>query len=449
MFSCKAKYVAVEDDSFIIADGLPCYYTKEYMTEKCNIVNNSLKRSDGINDSFVFITDTHLEWNSCYSGKLISTVLSNTPVSRVIHGGDAGSELTRDYQPIGFDLLYENIEKLSTSLVEEVKTSSFYSVRGNHDFSCKINDNDYDGFPISQVKSTYLSFMPGVISDETDDDGLYYYFDNPVAKIRYIAIDTSYGSIIGTARLGYRQLEWILENAIKTTPDDYSMVLLSHIPISLGVDITTEYVRFKPLKEIISAINNKRSGTVICEGQELKYDFTSTSNSVLFVLSGHVHSDSQAFEDNVIYITTTCDRLSNDMVSQYEESYRQFRVFGDISEQAFDVVSFNNVDDGWIMMTRIGAGYSRFFNKKVVSLRIGETIDLSECTTFIDPQSWDANDAPGAIGSWVSRNWTRSLTVLDISDDRITTLREGEAMVFAEDKEHNKEFFLVKVLSSN
>lgn len=450
-FSCKVIDNVVEEndnDSFIIDEDLPAYYTKQYLSDKCKTITESIAESNDITDSFVFITDTHFEWNECHSGQLVNTIIKNTPVNKVIHGGDAGSEITKDYKAVGFSLLTDNVQKLSETLVDRIKPASFYSLRGNHDLNCKIDGNAFDGYPISYVRDVYLSFMPNVFIDKTDEDGFYYFFDNEKAKIRYIAIDTSYGSIMGTAKLGYRQLKWVLEKAIKTVPEDYSLVFLTHIPVSRGVDITTEYVRYSPLKEIIGAINNNRKGTAICDGNELEYDFSMITNRVLFVLSGHIHSDAQAYDDNVLYITTTCDRLSNDMVSQYEESYKQTRMAGDITEQAFDVVSFNNRIDGWIMMTRIGAGYSRFYNMGVIVLKMGETISLNDKLSSIDPIKWDANDAPGALGSWSSRNWTRCMSVLSVNNDLITAKNEGEAILFAEDLEHNKEFFLVKVVAS-
>lgn len=450
-FSCKAIDVVVEErnnESFLISEEMPSYYTTQYISDKCDIIKNSLSESEGITDSFVFITDTHFEWNECHSGQVINTIIQNSPVNKVIHGGDVGSEVTRDFRVVGFPLLTDNIKKMSDTLVKKIRPAKFYSLRGNHDLNCKIDESSFDGYSISYVKDTYLSFMSDVVMDKTDDNGLYYYFDNAEARVRYIAIDTSYGSFLGKANLGYRQLSWVLKEAIESVPKDYSLVFLTHIPISLGVDITTEYVCYQPLKEIISAINNRREGTVKCDGKELSYDFTSTSNRVLFVLSGHIHSDAQAYEDNVLYLATTCDRVSNDMVSQYEEAYRKTRTTGDITEQAFDVVSFNNSSDGWIMMTRFGAGYSRFYNRKIISMQKGETISLIDNLSHLNSIKWDANDAPGAIGSWSTRNWTRTLTVLKIDDDKITALNEGEAMVFAEDIEHNKEFFMVKVVSS-
>ncbi len=447
-FSCKDIEAVVEDDSFIINDALPAYYTKHYLSDRCKSINSFLVNNDGDVDSFVFITDMHFEKNSCHSGILINTILKNTPIKIIIYGGDTGSEQSADDKPIGLSLLAANIEKFKSSLIDVIQDASFFAVRGNHDLSCKIDETTFDGFPIQFVIDLYLSFMPTVYYDKTEGDGLYYFFDNGETKVRYIAIDTSYGRKLGAANLGYRQLKWILDEAIGSIPEDYSLVFLTHIPISLGVDITTEYSRFKPLKEIITAINNNRKGSVSCDGQELEYNFTSNTNKVLFVLSGHIHSDAQAYEDNVLYIATTCDRVSNDMVSQYEEEYRQTRKIGDITEQAFDVVSYNNSSDGWIMMTRFGAGYSRFYNKRVIALQKGDTISLLDNLSFVNPIKWDANDAPGAIGSWSCRNWTRSLTVLEINHGKITALKEGEAMVFAEDQEHNKEFFLVKVTSS-
>lgn len=447
-FSCKAyDDIVVEEknnDSFIINEALPSYYSKQYISDKCDIIKSSLVEVDGNKDSFVFITDTHFERNECHSGQLINTIIQNTPVNKVIHGGDVGSEVTRDYRAVGFSLLSDNIQKMSENLVDKIKPASFYSLRGNHDLNCKIDENTFDGYPISYVGDMYLSYMTEVVCDKTDEDGFYYYFDNIEAKIRYIAIDTSYGSIIGSANLGYRQLSWIIENAIKTIPDGYSMVFLTHIPISTGVDTTGECARFKVLKEILSAINNNRKSSVFYDGHELSYDFTSNNNRVLFVLSGHIHSDAQAFDDNVLYITTTCDRISNDMMSQYEEDSKQYRVAGDITEQAFDVVTFSK--DEWVMAIRIGAGYCRYYNRKQITLKKGNSISLKERLSFVTPIKWDGNDAPGPIGDYRIKGWKRNLTVLSIREEQLTAQKEGEAIVFAEDKEHNKEFFFVKVI---
>ena len=437
-----------DEDFFIIDEELPSYYSKQYLIDKCAQISNSMLDLKDSTDSFVFITDTHFERNACYSGRLINTIIKNTSVGKVIYGGDTSSEWPVDYKPIGLQLLDDNINKLMGTMVDRIPVRSIYSLRGNHDFSCRIDESSFDGYPISYVKEVYMSFMPKVIMDRTDNDGLYYFFDNDDVKVRYIAVDTSYGNKLGAANIGFRQLKWILEVALNTAPENYSLVFLSHIPISKGVDITTEYLQFTCLRELIGAINNKRKGIVKYDGKELEYDFTSSTNTVLFVLSGHIHCDGQAFEDNVLYITTTCDRVSNDMTSQYEETYKQTRRFGDITEQAFDVVSYSNENDGWVLMTRFGSGYSRYYNKRIISLRKCDTITLDDKLTFVMPVKWDGNDAPGPTGSWSSHGWIRNLSVVGIKGNQITALEEGEAMIFAEDIRHNKEFFLIKVDAS-
>jgi 3',5'-cyclic AMP phosphodiesterase CpdA len=327
-------------------------------------------------------------------------------------------------------------------LINKIKGYPFYAVRGNHDFNNMLENGKQIGYPLPEVISFYLSFMPEVPYRSLDDNGLYYYFDNHDVRIRYIVIDSSYGCKIDMTRLGVNQLQWLVSDAISSTPSDYSIVLFSHIPIDLADDNMT----FTPLKTILSAVNSRSSGSVVCEGIEVPYDFSVAEYNVFLVMSGHIHTDSQTYDERVLYVTTACDRVSNEMVSQYDEEPRQIRRPGDVLEQAFDVVTIKHSEENWIDLTRIGAGFSRFFNRDNITIRVGESVNLTKKLSKITPQKWRSNDSPGPIGNWRAKEWIYTSTVIELNGGVVLAKKTGSAIVYAEDDKRNKEFFLVDVI---
>ena len=105
-----------EDDVLKIPD---YYFQDDYLKNKVSRVNYLLSQADC--DAFIFITDTHWEYNTHNSPSLIAYINKHTSIKRVFVGGDIGNVFGKDS--------YDCISALRNSWDGEI-----HCVVGNHEY---------------------------------------------------------------------------------------------------------------------------------------------------------------------------------------------------------------------------------------------------------------------------------------------------------------------------
>ena len=165
------------------------------------------------------------------------------------------------------------------------------------------------------------------------------------------------------------------------------------------------------------------------------------------VLNGHTHQDIQTYKDGVLYVSTACDTAYNDeRYSPFVTQSTSYRTSGTTHEQAFDVVQIL-ADHSKIQFTRIGNLFDRLFNLGKNTIAIGGTVQLTSSLSSVS--RWVSNDAEKSNTNKYdtsTNTWSYSSNVCSVdSNGLVTGLSVGEAFVFAEDDNHNKEFWYIVV----
>lgn len=286
---------------------LPDYYT-DYMTERIGTINNKDCLIGGHGDSFVFITDTHLERNSMNSPILIKEIVNNTAIRFVINGGD-----TLDDDPTQESALarFRQWRKLMQGVEE-------YRIMGNHD----LNGS---GQSVTEAKITedhWYGTMVKPFEHLVNTGGKSYYcIDNQSQKIRYICLSYRYNES--------EQRAWLKER-LAELESGWSILVIPHYLFDSTVDTIHQHGQY-----LINDINSV-------------YD---TMNATLIgVLAGHTHADYSTTETNKGYnlIAVTCDTRDG----------TPSKTKGTVTEQAFDIIHIDTVARK-MYATRIGAGVDR------------------------------------------------------------------------------------------
>jgi len=169
-----------------VAEPLPSYY-EDQLAEKLPIISQNRK---GQRDGFVYWTDSHVKSNSKHAPELINGMLEGDRSPKVFFGGDC--------MPATGKSIEESLN-IQRELVGRINgKTAFFCLRGNHDFYYRDADNRKEGQTLSQENTaTILADMTrGKAVKNKDDAGVcYFYYDNPKAKIRYVAFTNRFWHI--------------------------------------------------------------------------------------------------------------------------------------------------------------------------------------------------------------------------------------------------------------
>ena len=315
---------------------VPGYYDEHLKTKEIEI-NKAIQASLQNFDSFIFFTDAHWGNNEQNSPALINHIINNTPVEDVIFGGDV---ITTSY-----DYPLEAIElgKIFRQSFDSLNCNMFY-IYGNH-------DNNSDGHPKETDRhltdEQVFNYLQRGMSDCVYGGYFSFYFDREYSKTRFICLDTG--------RYYYSQLRGntietvkFLTNALRSTPEGWHIILLSHIWCFLDTKTTPgrpylpTYI--KSIIKILDDYNTKIEGVFKYDGKSVEYDFTQCTSNIICCIGGHCHLDAiLSSEHGIPIIITTADANENKTNT------------GTIREQAVSVFVIDYTNSV-IKMIRIGRG---------------------------------------------------------------------------------------------
>ena len=446
--------VACTADAFDANGEIPKYYLR-YLESRLKTIQAQLQEGGDDSYAFYYITDTHPNQNYGKSGFLLSYLSKRLPIHDLIFGGDIGPS-TSDKWGEGVSA-YEALMKsdsANTRILHSVRpVAKVYRVKGNHDYSvadadywvpdviytvgtkvvyrphgnddgglwrCIYSNSDHEWNPshwqkvsdvsgytidaqVSRSMIMHDAIMNGDIVSPSNVKGCYYYFDRPDAKLRIICLDTcdtDYG-YYGISNVYYgitdEQFNWLGNSALLTTPPDYSLIVVFHIPITENTSLSQDYVNrtyANELRSVLNGVNNKNVVSV----RGYSFDFSSFTPSIKMVLNGHTHSDLVTKTNG--YFAVSC--IGDSYVNEANPSplYANLNVPGNkinkkrgsIREQSFDVVVYdpqNNV----IKFLKIGQGIDRYLNLSNVSVKKGTafTIKTSLSGEHLRYYCYDAN----------------------------------------------------------
>ena len=319
---------AIKENSIL----LPSYYDT-YMENKIAEIR-SIESECGIDtDSFVFITDYHMDYSDRKSNSpmLIKKILKETATRFVVSCGDTitVSESNNAHK--------QKIRNFINEWDENV-LRKFYPINGNHEFYASTENDLNDGEVYNTLQKQFVEYNNNSVSS-----GLNYYFDNTNRKIRYMMVSCTRNALCTSDTLS-----WV-KNTIENTPNGWYILICTHRGIMDGVKTS-------------NASGIYRHGTY-SNGTSVYTDLcdvidTANSNSqatVIGILSGHQHADIMLKTSGGLnVVATNCDPAEGDC----QEGRN--RVIGTTSEQCFDVINID-LTNRKVYLTRIGAYSNRSF----------------------------------------------------------------------------------------
>lgn len=403
---------------------VPEYY-KVYINNKASDV--SALQND-IADGFVFWTDTHVGANGLDSPALINHITAMSSSRKVFWGGDAISAYTAD-APAQWQIQ----EKMHRSISSQTK---LFNIHGNHDITAKNSKESSEGYtmPKDEVKKCFAGMMTSeIVRNTADENGLYYYYDEPASKIRYIVMDL-YESYSGestpwgvTSEVSSLQMDWIFNEAVLNAPEGYGLFFMMHNSVGFYRTDT----KFQELYDALSALSSHTSFH--------SYDFSERADlKLLMVLGGHAHHDMQIALGGVFYVQTASDACYEDFKRSPFADTRIQRVSDSIYEHAFDYVGISE-DFQTITMLRVGVGGNRRYNLEPIVMVPGESLKIESDNAT----EWYCYDSESI---YESNTWTLGSNVATItSDGTVTAKTAGDAVVVAMDDDHNLDIYYISV----
>lgn len=288
-------------------DILPTYYDGPIKTAISNIKTNM--ETVGITgDTFIFFSDVHWPQNVGISGMVIDRMMREIPaLQTIINGGDTiNSASDAD----------TSIPAFMASYMPQHGT--LYNIVGNHDHY--VSD--------AKVYATLLKHMDYKV---TAGGFGYYYFDNTVAKTRYVCLNTS-GSMTP-------QITW-LNTVLESMPDGYNALVFAHI-----------FYDFNPPQTYEDAYLTN-VGKSICDACDT-FNTNHATKKVFAIFGGHVHVDLNYTTTGGIPLVL----IDNNGLNTFGPNTA---TAGTITESVLDIVTVDYTNKT-IKCERIGRGTSRSF----------------------------------------------------------------------------------------
>ena len=286
------------------------YFENGYIDAKVSRIKELLLACGG--DAFIFCTDQHIDKNARQSYKLINYISKRCRINKLFMGGD----LTN-----GCDV----------STADEFRRAiggRAYFANGNHEYM--------DGGTDENLTYAYTASTDDEVAGEVIRR--YYWVDNPKQKIRYIVTDGFKENETSTSwAQGFEadQMTWLTTVAMNV-PAGWKSIIFSHMFYMVN-NLTLPVLSIPAwTKTVLDAI-----------------DASAYASSVLCIIQGHTHLDGIRQTDGGIPIIITTSDKYLPANGEGMEPWLANRVLGTVTEQAFDVVIADMVNNK-ITAVRIG-----------------------------------------------------------------------------------------------
>lgn len=305
-----------------VTDNIPDYW-KPALEEGAEAINTALMTAGYNKSAFLFYSDTHWNYGSKMSPKLLKYLYQHTGMTKTNFGGDIVNDEATDYD--GMEYLWDWRNQLK-------ELPNHHSVVGNHD----------DGNSTNNLFSEQYVYGYLLAAEETPEvvrggEGMYYYIDHSPEKTRYLYLDTAYKGVTD------KQQAFIKE-ALLSTPEGWHIVAISHIwhnTIYNGANREVGELSANALILLAMFDNyNSRVG-----------DYADCGGWVEFCIGGHTHLDHDSTSSTGIPIIL----VATD--SQHTGGGASFTYGTDTEASVNGIIA--DYDNHKIYVVRIGRGESR------------------------------------------------------------------------------------------
>ncbi|MBL1057995.1 metallophosphoesterase [Ligilactobacillus salivarius] len=326
------------------------YYWQDYLNDKIATIKDKLRDKNKF--GFIYIADSHYNNNYWRSPALIKKIAEDCGINWMIYPGDLINENADK------SVVISRMNKIVNDLGNTV--SHFLPVVGNHDdnwngqhgiYNAIINDQEMTGYIFGKLKGNI----------HYGETGKYYYTDDTIHKVRYVAVDTHDGDyqtdssdsnkvLYKKYNVSDTQLEFIAD-ALQSTNSDWSIVIFGHVP-QFNPMGTTEGVTWTGQDKFNAILESLYSKSTYSLGSK-QFDFKN-SGTLVGTFFGHIHTDMIKKVGNINHVTIECDaNLKND--------YNHAKTFMTTTEQVLDIVIVDK-QSKHVELIRVGAGEGREFN---------------------------------------------------------------------------------------
>ena len=445
------------DPQVTVETGIPLYWREEI--ERKTAVQRAIEAGLGEqSESFVFITDMHIDFNARHSAYLVGGVLRRANVGKVVFGGDvpAASAFPRFYKekPTDADELASDNQVVVSNMKQELRDfqqlmknvaangGEYYPVHGNHDLLQRAQYNSsvngaWQALSWDEISHIMFDRLPdGVVRQSASDHGsMYYYKDDYLSKTRTIVLDTfnNNDGISGCNSASSTEITW-LEGVLGGVPQGWAVNIMTHG----GLDAITN--------------NGYSSNSALATAL---YGAVSTNglDKVLSV-NGHHHHDAVTYVGGVWQVAVMSDARYGDAVRRspvhqllgvaYANSTS--RGSGNTTEHAFDIFN-TDWTNGLISVVRVGTGNGgcRYIHTEPLSVNVGSSLTMTKGKVG-DVTAWGCYDNAGNVEDTTQDEyWTFANEVGTVSDGVFTALSAGTSIVICADEEGNTEYWAVNV----
>lgn len=389
--------------------GIPEYW-HEHLNQK--IARIKELQDAGGKDCFssVVITDIHMESNLAKLAPLLAKkIAEECGIKHILILGDTQTRHGANHDYAYIENEWVEIENMLSPIRDKLLITL-----GNHDGSYDIIDENNDGvadditgdgvvdshdknvynYPPQKLHERAFRKVRCIDNVHFSADGNGYYVDDTGSKVRYIILNSHVnkyelnadGSMkynnMQNFRFGKSQYDMVIEALESVPSDEWSVIFGSHVPL----DRSGEYIYWggtvdsngaqigNPadcvvMMRMLNAYYKKTTYSGSFAGSQngfdavsVNVDFSDAKGQIMAYHGGHVHKDTAwgtsygwngAEHSDFFIISTRSDgRVENESALMNE------RVAGTITEQSFDVFTYNKAERK-IYATKIGAGDDR------------------------------------------------------------------------------------------
>ena len=411
----KAHQVAYGTASYLLENA---YYDIE-----TTLVSESLSEQSGHTVNYLFVTDPH-----CDTG---DDVARTSAINQIALAVELANRLDSvDFVCLGGDLTnggYATSEAWSAAIdnyLSAIKNCNkpVFVAPGNHD------DNAYGAVDATTSLETFTNklmnpdkwqtaiidkFVNRTLPDGTEIkvvqnvdhfdnskvNSKYYYYDLKDKNTRVITLfasdyDYTYdengnfqlivknenassvrnGTINGYNFWGYSnyQMKWLAEKALGELPEDYNVIILSHMAIY--TDGTATYTNGPVLGNILKAYQQKT--TYVNNELNINADYTKETGRILSYQHGHTHSLSENYDSNIgMWIFSTVGSMVNSS-----------GINGRVMNEKAAAVDVMSVSEGSVYKKAVGYGNTKLFiNDFPVQegdINVDGSVDISDIVKY-------------------------------------------------------------------
>lgn len=394
----KEGYTTQSVDKYIIEDeeSISITLEEEVKNGDINLYNDDYGTSvskarkildDNATDeiaTWLFMTDTHDNYESVDSGHISTTQSRNAIVSDlytladnigcscILHGGDS----------VGYDSSNDNISNIEQVLSNNVSTTYntpvLYTI-GNHDSQGRGTAFATQIDPSVIYNKCVAPFADKLTYTDTEYYSTNSYYDDVTHKIRFISIDNyfdaNYKQWNGT---NLNRTDQLAQAAINSTPSDHKIVILSHDIVGPNWYGSNSENQLKVLGNTNKTYFSYDKYSSLYD--TLKANCPNFSNVILF-LHGHYHNSNQSVSnDKKLFISTESAAIDGqDVFNSRNNNYDNYSAISWTSNtqysscHACDLFIYNKTKQT-LDVIRFGRGGDRHFE---LNKQVGETTAIT------------------------------------------------------------------------